>query len=281
MTGHQEEQAALHALHLLTAEEARILESEMRSDTRLRQTFEDCEDIAGELGALLPPDEAPPECRAELLSALRRQRKANTIPFMAPFRLLASPWVAWAAAAAIAVAAFGLWDAKHRLADQVDALVKSEAGSHQQAEQARAARADVEKKLAAEQAEKAKIAADLASLQKVNALSRMEVAALRTSIKAYEDGVAVIVWDSEKQEGKIRIDKMPPVKLNKDYQLWVLDKAKGPVSAGVIKLDEKGATTMTFKPLEPVKASKFALSIEKEGGVAKKSDDGPIIFLSP
>ncbi len=54
MTGHQEEQAALHALHLLTAEEARILESEMRSDTRLRQTFEDCEDIAGELGALLP-----------------------------------------------------------------------------------------------------------------------------------------------------------------------------------------------------------------------------------
>jgi len=281
MTGHQEEQAALHALHLLTAEEARILESEMRSDTRLRQTFEDCEEIAGELGALLPSDEAPPECRAEILAELRRQRKANTIPFMAPFRLLASPWVAWAAAAGIAVAAFGLWDTKQRLSVQVDALAKSEAGSHQQAEQAHAAQADVEKKLAAEKSEKAKIAADLASLQKVNALSRMEVAALRTSIKAYEDGVAVIVWDSEKQEGKIRIDKMPPVKLNRDYQLWVLDKAKGPVSAGVIKVDDRGAATMTFKPLEPVKASKFALSIEKEGGVMKKSDDGPIIFVSP
>ncbi len=229
-----------------------------------------------------PPDEAPPgDAARSSLSALRRQRKANTIPFMAPFRLLASPWVAWAAAAAIAVAAFGLWDAKHRLAVQVDALVKSEAGSHRQAEQARAAQADVEKKLAAEQSEKAKIAADLVSLQKVNALSRMEVAALRTSIKAYEDGVAVIVWDSEKQEGKIRIDKMPPVKLNKDYQLWVLDKTKGPVSAGVIKVDDRGAATMTFKPTEPVKASKFALSIEKEGGVMKKSDDGPIIFVSP
>jgi anti-sigma-K factor RskA len=166
------------------------------------------------------------------------------------------------------------------LSDQVNALVQSEASSRQQAEQAHSAQADVEKQLAAEKTDKAKIAADLASLQKVNALSRMEVASLRTSIKAYEDGVAVIVWDSEKQEGKLRMDKMPPVKINKDYQLWVLDKVKGPVSAGVIKLDDKGATTMTFKPIEPVtKASKFALSIEKEGGVPKKSEDGPIIFL--
>ena len=67
---------------------------------------------------------------------------------------------------------------------------------------------------------------------------------------------------------------------NKDYQLWVLDKSKpAPVSAGVIKLDDRGYATVKFKPVEPVTPSKFALSVEKEGGVPKKSDDGPIIFV--
>jgi anti-sigma-K factor RskA len=282
MTDHQEEQAALHALHLLTAEEARILDSEMKSDARLRQTFEDCQEVAGDLGLLVPPDEAPPECRAEILAALRRQRKANTIPFMAPFRLLASPWVAWAAAAAIAYAAFGLYDAKRRLSDQVAALTKNDAGSQQQAEQARTAQAEAEKKLATERAQKTQTAAELAKLQQVNALARMEVAGLKSTIKRYEEGVVVIVWDNEKQEGKVRLEKMPPVQINKDYQLWVLDKGKSsPVSAGVIRLDDRGAATLTFKPIEPVKAARFAISVEKEGGVPKKSDDGPIIFVGP
>jgi len=280
MTSHQEEQSALHALHLLTAEEARILESEMKVDTRLRQSFEGDEEAVAELGLLLPADEAPPECRAQVLARVRQLKSGNTIPFAAPFKLLISPWVAWAAAAGITVAALGLWDAKKRLTAQVDALVQSEASSKQEVSTAQAKQADLEKKLAAETKSKSLIADELDQLKKVNALSRMEVAALRHTVKKYEDGVAVIVWDNEKQEGKIRIDKMPPVQANKDYQLWVLDKNKAaPVSAGVIKLDERGYATVKFKPLEQVTPSKFALSVEKEGGVAKKSEDGPIIFV--
>jgi anti-sigma-K factor RskA len=280
MTSHQEEQSALHALHLLTAEEARILESEMKVDARLRQTFEGDEEAVSELGLLLPPDEAPPECRAELLARVRQLKSGNSIPFAAPFKLLISPWVAWAAAAGIAVAAMGLWDAKKRLTAQVDALVQSESTSKQEVADAHAKRAELEKKLANETQGKTAVAEELDQLKKVNALSRMEVAALKSSLKKYEDGVAVIVWDSEKQEGKIRIDKMPPVQANKDYQLWVLDKSKpAPVSAGVIKLDDRGYATVKFKPVEPVTPSKFALSVEKEGGVPKKSDDGPIIFV--
>ncbi len=280
MTSHQEEQAALHALHLLTAEEARILESEMKVDTRLRQSFEAGEEAVAELGLLLPADEAPPECRAQVLALVRQRKSGSTIPFAAPFKLLISPWVAWAAAAAITVAAMGLWDAKKRLTAQVDALTRSEVTGQQQVATAQGKQADLEKKLAAETQSKTSIAQELDQLKKVNALSRMEVAALKSSLKKYEDGVAVIVWDSEKQEGKIRIDKMPPVQANKDYQLWVLDKNKpAPVSAGVIKLDERGYATVKFKPVESVTPSKFALSVEKEGGVPKKSDDGPIIFV--
>ena len=285
MTGHQEEQAALHALHLLTAEEARILESEMRTDAKLRQTFDDHVATLAEFGSLLPMDEtAPTECRALVLSAVRRKKKenSNAIPIFAPFRLLASPWVAWAAAAALAFAAFSLWDAKKHLADQVAALTTDEAKTQTQASTALAVQEDLKKQLAAEESKEAEVAAELEKLKQVNALARMEVAELRTQNKRYEDGVAVVVWDNEKQEGKIRLDKMPPVQPNKDYQLWVLDKTKtAPVNAGVIRLDEKGDATLTFKPVETVTASKFAISVETRGGVPEKSADGPIIFAGP
>jgi anti-sigma-K factor RskA len=51
------------------------------------------------------------------------------------------------------------------------------------------------------------------------------------------------------------------------------------VSAGVIRLDEKGEAKLTFKPAEPVAATKFAISVEKQGGVPQKSADGPVIFV--
>ena len=74
---------------------------------------------------------------------------------------------------------------------------------------------------------------------------------------------------------------MPPVKNNKDYQLWVVDKDKpSPVSAGVVKINEQGVTTFTFKPAVPVtSASKFAMSIENKGGVEK--NEGPIVMMGP
>ena len=106
-------------------------------------------------------------------------------------------------------------------------------------------------------------------LQKVNALARMEVAQLKTTLKRFDEGVAVVVWDSEKQEGKLRLDKMPPITPAKDYQLWVIDKKKpAPVNAGVVRVDPRGSVVFTFKPVEPVTdVAKFALSIEKQGGI--------------
>jgi anti-sigma-K factor RskA len=121
---------------------------------------------------------------------------------------------------------------------------------------------------------------ELAHLIKVNDSAQMQIATLQSTVKEYKQGVAVVVWNSEKQEGILRLEKMPPVDSNKDYQLWVVDpKQVKPVNAGIVKVDEQGFAKVQFKPtIDVSKADKFALSVEKKGGVPQ--NEGPIILLS-
>ena len=93
--------------------------------------------------------------------------------------------------------------------------------------------------------------------------------------------MAVVVWDSETHQGVLKLEKMPPVEAGKDYQLWVVDpKNPVPVDAGIVRVDSKGFAKVDFKPLNDVsEAAKFALSVEKEGGVPK--GEGPIVLIGP
>jgi anti-sigma-K factor RskA len=71
------------------------------------------------------------------------------------------------------------------------------------------------------------------------------------------------------------------VEPGKDYQLWVVDpKQPVPVDAGIVRVDSAGFAKVDFKPVTDVTdASKFALSVEKEGGVPK--GEGPIVLIGP
>lgn len=122
---------------------------------------------------------------------------------------------------------------------------------------------------------------ELAKLTKDNDIAKVQIAMLQSTVKDYKQGVAVVVWNSAKQEGILKLEKMPPVETGKDYQLWVVDPSKKtPVNAGVIKVDDQGFAKVDFKPtLEIETANNFAISVEKEGGVAENA--GPIILLSP
>jgi len=122
---------------------------------------------------------------------------------------------------------------------------------------------------------------ELAKLTQTNELAKMQIATLQSSIKEYQQGVAVVVWNSDTQQGILKLEKMPPVEQGKDYQLWVVDPAKPkPVNAGVVQVDDKGFAKVEFKPVVEIdKASNFAISVEKEGGAAE--NEGPIILLSP
>jgi anti-sigma-K factor RskA len=121
----------------------------------------------------------------------------------------------------------------------------------------------------------------VAKLQRRNALAKVQIATLQSDVAAYKKGVAVVVWDSEKNQGVLKLEKMPPVEPGKDYQLWVVDPQKpAPVDAGVVRVDEQGFAKIDFKPVDAVvSAEKFALSVEKEGGVPK--GEGPIVFIGP
>lgn len=288
MTEHKEEQAALHALHMLDPHEVRILESEMRSDSKLREGVEELERTAAMMACLLPDQTPPPECRRALLIALKQRRRANMSAISAPLRLFRNPWLAWAVAAGLAIAALGAWNKNQILNSKITALSESEAAARMEVVKEGRISDSVSTKLALAENElnkvKGELGAEIARLKESGKVARMEAVALRSAIKRYDEGVAVVIWDSEKQEGKLKLEKMLPVPPNKDYQLWVIDKNKpaAPVSAGVIKVDQRGLATIIFKPVENVsEMSKFALSLEKQGGVPQKSPDGPILFIGP
>lgn len=284
MTDRQEEQAALYALRMLDPREARAFEVEMQQDRALREHVSSLEAAVAEL-ALLMPEEAPPDLKAKIMGDVKLSSGAgDTIPARSSSRVIASPWLAWAAAMALAVGAFSLWNEKVRLQDKVAALTKSESVAQQQVITSVFRQESLEKQMETTQQKMAGLTEEINRLNQTNALARMEVATLRSSISNYENGVAVIVWDNEKQEGKLKLEKMPPVQANKDYQLWVVDKENPtqPVSAGVVKLSPDGTATMTFKPVQPVSsATAFALSVETEGGIPRKTKEGPIVLIGP
>lgn len=282
MTSHQEEMVALHALRMLSPEEVRLLESESRYDARMRETLEELEDTAAEIARLLPEEAPPEELRAQLLTRLKTHVRGNVTPLVTPVRLMRSPLVAWAAAAAIAVGAWSLWSRNHRLGQQVTALRQVEAQAEARVGQARAGLLDVERKLADATNKISSLSAELEREKKSLAVANMRVAMLRSSIKRYEEGTALVVWNQEKQEGLLKLENMPPVQPNKDYQLWVICKqCQHPVNAGIVKVNDQGVATITFKPAQHIaEALKFAISVEAEGGVPVKSDTGPIVLVS-
>jgi anti-sigma-K factor RskA len=121
---------------------------------------------------------------------------------------------------------------------------------------------------------------EVAALTKANDSAKVQIATLQSSVKEYKQGVAVVVWNSEKQEGILKLEKMPPIKAGKDYQLWVVDPSrKTPVNAGVIKVNDRGFARVDFKPALAIeRANNFAISVEQAGGAPE--NQGPIVLLS-
>lgn len=280
MTERQEEQAALNAMHSLDAHERQILHAEIRTNPRLRVLAAELEIAAAKIALLLPAEAPPEEDRAQLLRRIKQQRSSAATPMGVTFRVLRRPWFAWAAAACLALVAWQGHRAGRDHMHQMESLAQSESAARSEADAALGKAAGLEKKLADANETAARLTDEIARLNQVNILARMEVTTLRATMRRYEEGVAVIVWDAEKQEGQLKLEKMPPVQANRDYQLWVIDKKNpAPVSAGVIKVDGRGIASVTFRPAEPVSSgAKFAISIEALGGVARKSADGPVIF---
>lgn len=121
---------------------------------------------------------------------------------------------------------------------------------------------------------------ELVYLRNQDALSRMKIATLGSMLDIAPHGLAVIVWDKEKQRGFLKVENMPVPRADQDYQLWVIDPAyKQPVNAGVFHFQPDGIAKVSFKPDQLIaSADKFAISLERKGGAPQH--EGPIVMIS-
>jgi anti-sigma-K factor RskA len=298
-----EELAALNALRMLEGDEQRALDGACVSDKELRTLNAELEQAAAELALLVPPAEPS----VGLKKRIRAQIRSKGGP--AAFGISRGAIVGtagWALAAGLA--SIWLWNERSKLIERHDSALKAIAAAipatnpteekketRSLEDELKSIRADYEKKQAGLNTEieslrkretEAKnritqLTAETEALKKQDAEAQFQIASLQSEVWEYRRCEMAVVWDGRRGQGVIMLDKMPRAESGKDYQLWIVDPGKpDPVSAGVITLDDKGSAKTVFKPVVPVgETAKFALSIEKKGGVPKK--EGQIVFISP
>lgn len=281
MTERQEELAALHALRMLEPEEARVFLGEIKYAPKSVEFIQELEEVAAELGELVEPEEVPAECRAAVFDAIAGRKREQTVTKMKSGTKILLGVLGWAAAASIAVTAYGMWFKMRSAQKELAAVVQNHDNAQEEAQSLHAEVGRLKQQLASAEEKTVALNQQIVKLQSTNPLASLEAAALRAQNNSWAETGAVIVWDPSKQEGLLKMTKARPVSSNKDYQLWVIDKElPAPVSAGIVTLDEQGVATITFKPNAPVPhAAAFALSIEAKGGVPKR--EGPIVLMGP
>ena len=117
-------------------------------------------------------------------------------------------------------------------------------------------------------------------LQTQGDLANFKITTLASLLKNSPQAVAVAVWNPAKQEGVLKVDKLPALAADKSYQLWVVDpQYPNPVDGGVFDVDAStGVASVKFTGKQPIAAvNAFAVTLERKGGVPKA--EGPFVLL--
>lgn len=120
---------------------------------------------------------------------------------------------------------------------------------------------------------------ELAETRAADPLAQATIVSLASPKGEFPDAKATVAWQPDRQSGVITIQNMAPPGKGRDYQLWAVDaNHKDPINAGIIHVDPNGVTRVRFKPDQKAGQIKaFAISVEREGGVAKR--EGPIVMI--
>lgn len=293
----REEEAIAFSFGVMDESERLAFAEAMKTDSDLRDLVHELQQTAAAITFDAPQELAPPDVRSAVLTSIQTMPQTrNTTPAR---RTGTSGIIGWAAAAALAILGIYGWStaqtelaasqAKVKLVEEgtANTLAAIQAQVRKREEAAAASLAasqakvkQLEEAAATSRALEQSLKLELARLTKSHEIAKVQIANLKSTVAEYQQGVAVVVWNSEKQEGILKLEKMPPVAIDKDYQLWVVDPSKKtPVNAGIVKVDANGFAKVEFKPTVDVQqADKFALSVEKKGGVLE--NEGPIILLS-
>lgn len=300
MDERNEELAAMNALGMLENDEKRSLDGGVARDKDLRLLTQEFDEVIAELGYLIVPVDPP----ANMKKRIRTKMRVSGIKGAGISRGVLVGGLGWLLAAAFGLVSFWLWQERSKMTQQLAAAssviapmapAADDGKVRTLAEELKSLRGDFETKKAELSAQVeslrqrestanariAQLTAETDTLKKKDALAQMDIVTLQSSVWEYRKSLAVAVWDKEKRQGALKLEKMPKVESGMDYQLWVVEPGKKDlVSAGVVEVDEKGSASISFKPVQEVAAvEKFVLSVEKKGGVAKNS--GEVIFNGP
>ncbi|MDB6074258.1 MAG: hypothetical protein JWO89_1898 [Verrucomicrobiaceae bacterium] len=321
VTHPREEEAAAYVFGHMDVVERAAFVRDLEGDAVLRQVVQELEATAAAMSLALPQAAPSAALKSRVLHSVKGITQEGRGKLVATGRSgRGAAIVGWAAAAALAIFSGVLWErlntseqslatSEHRLAEAKDWAKKTEtliAESRTKSDELKASLESSEKAKKDLQQSYAKTTAaadvlrqevtrltttnkalenEIGVVAKGREMDKMQIANLQSTVTAYKQGVAVVVWDSAKQEGVLKLEKMPPLDSNKDYQLWVVDPSKDkPVNAGVVRVNPEGFAKVQFKPtIDIQKADKFALSVEKKvedpSGVPVGA--GPIVLISP
>ncbi len=273
ITERHEELAALNALGLLEEAERRAFESELSGSHELQGLVASLREPAAALSLAAPTIPVPAGLKASVLAACTPAPDAEQPAPAATAEFALWPYMPWAAAAALALST--TWFATQAFSfraqnDSLRAQQRLDQIAYESTRNQLAERSLVAEHMITELGQR---------LQRSENLARLKVSALASLAGNTAEARAIAVWDPDQQAGLLSFEKLPAIAAEQDYQIWVIDPAyQNPVNGGVFHVSQDGSVSLAFRPDQPVtKATAFAISLEKKGGVPKA--EGPIVLL--
>ena len=97
-------------------------------------------------------------------------------------------------------------------------------------------------------------------------------------------GYGKIIWDPVHKIAILHVSRLPKAPMDKDYQLWFLDKDQRAVSAGIfnVRTDNENFFKVSEIPVPDKKEiSAFAVTIESKGGVLQPTGTKFLVGIPP
>lgn len=100
---------------------------------------------------------------------------------------------------------------------------------------------------------------------------------LLNGLDASPQGYGKLIWDTENSVAVLQITNLPPVPVDRRYQLWVYAEDRDPTSAGVFALNDPQQEAFfrfeNFTSVEKQAINGFLVTLEPEGGASEPGEE--------